>query len=147
MTSYSLKTFNSTLALSHWFRATITNTMRRFRSCFYLSCNFSLFKSQIKVGSNILADLSTVEPSALISNNFGSIEIMNCYAPSLKVLISVMVTSSFCFSLVMVSSTEKPILILLTLKKISSFPRSISINCLPFLHFSMIYFQVLCPIT
>ena len=112
--------------------------MRCFRSCFYSSCNLSLFKSQTKVGLNILADFGTAEPSALISNNFASIEIMNCYAPSLKVLISVMVTKSFCFSLLMVSSTEKPILILLTLRKISSLARSISLNYFPFTIFCVI---------
>ena len=132
---------------SRWFRATIPKTVRCFRSCFYSSCNLSLFKSQIKVGLNILADLSAVKPSALISNNFASIEIMNCCAPFLKVLISVMVTKSFCFSLLMVPSTEKTILILLTLRKISSLARLTSLNYFPFLHFSMICVPLLCPIT
>ena len=58
-------TFNSAIAFSHWFGTTISKTMRCFRSCFHLSCNFSLGKSHIKVGLKILADLSTVEPSAL----------------------------------------------------------------------------------
>ena len=138
LNSLSLKTFNSAIPLSNRFGTIIPKTMWCSRSCFHLFCNFSLGKfdllfRHIKVGSKILAHLSTVEPSALFSNNFACIAIMNHCA-----LISVMMTRSFCFSLLMVSSIEKPILILLTLRRYSSLARSISIDCFPFSHFSMI---------
>ena len=127
LTSLPLKTFNSAIALSHWFCATIPKTMRCFRSFFHLSGNFSLGKSHTKV-----------EPNVLFSNNFASIEIMNRCATSLKALVSVIVTKSFCFSLLTMSLAEKPIFILLTLKRFSSLARSISFNCYPFSHFLMI---------